>query len=129
LQHDWLPLNILWSTSDHVVLIRCEHIYLPIDDVRMAYFKVTVQRQLGMRFSHGQEGGRGRGRLKICLAGYPDSQSGGWSGGQDLNLRQSGFCLFGCMLGRLVIPTQQVGVYSVFVCQLWSLADSEALPS
>ncbi len=53
---------------------------------------------------------------------------GFWSGEQDLNLRQSGFCLIGCMLGRLGDayltgrPLQRLRLPGM-------LANSEALPS
>jgi len=54
-----------------------------------------------------------------------------WSGGQDLNLRHTGFCearcLF-CMLDRLGDPTTAVvEVYSVSVTM--QAGGSEALPS
>jgi hypothetical protein len=48
-----------------------------------------------------------------------------WSGGRDLNLRQSGFCT----LDRLNDAHLLVGVYSVSVSLDRSQAGSEALPS
>jgi len=51
-----------------------------------------------------------------------------WSGGRDLNLRQSGFCQIGCTLSRLG-DAHLAGRRLQRLRLLGLLADSEALPS